>query len=154
TGVAPIQPSAPANVTPTPFPASLVAIQQPGPGSEPDPIGLKAALDVLKTPGLFDDHSGIDDLKSLRTSLADASAKAEGVKDSSSGSATPATAPSKGSAPAAGSDSGGAAPSSGKGGGGIPASDTGAAGTTGSKTNSPAPLAANAVAAPAPVSGG
>ncbi len=110
TGISPVTPSAPANVTPTTFPTSLVAIQQPQ--TEPDPIGLKAALDVLKTPGIFNDHSGIDDLKSLLTSLSDASARAAGA----GGSATPADASAKtpGAAPG-GATPGGTTPPGGGG---------------------------------------
>jgi hypothetical protein len=76
-------------VTPaaTPLPASNLAIATPP--AEPDPIGLKAALDVLKTPGIFNNLSGIDSLKGLLGSLSDAAAKVATAKKPD----TPAPAP-------------------------------------------------------------
>jgi hypothetical protein len=77
TGVSPVTPAPAPTLTPTAFPTSLVALQAPAP--EPDPIGLRAALDVLKTPGIFNNMSGIQQLQSLLTSLTDAAVKAQGM---------------------------------------------------------------------------
>lgn len=65
--------SGPGSPAPTTLPVSLVS--QASPPTEPDPIGLKAALEVLKTPGIFNNLSGIESLKGLLTSLSDAAAK-------------------------------------------------------------------------------
>jgi hypothetical protein len=91
-GISPVVPTAPPNLTPTTLPASILSIQQPPP--EPDPIGLRAALDVLKTPGIFNNMSGVQQLQQLLSSLTDAAVKAQGLglqASQSSQAPTPAT---------------------------------------------------------------
>ena len=147
-GISPVTPSAPANVTPTAFPTSLVAIQQPI--TEPDPVGLKAALDVLKTPGIFNDHSGVDDLKSLLTSLSDASARAAGVGGSTA-AAAPGGATSGGSAtPGAGKTPATPGGSGAMGGAATPGGSATPSGPAApASPGSPSPSAPSAPAAPA-----
>lgn len=62
------QPQQP-NVTPTPFPQSLVNIVNPP--NEPDPTGLAAALNVLATPNIFRDMSGQAQVADLLKRLSD-----------------------------------------------------------------------------------
>jgi len=91
TGIAPVAPTPSPTLTPTAFPASLVALQAPS--AEPDPVGLRAALDVLKTPGIFNNMSGIQQLQSLLSSLTDAAVKAQGIGLQASQADAKATAP-------------------------------------------------------------
>jgi hypothetical protein len=60
---------APTGLTPTPFPQSLVNIVNPG--SLPDPTGLANALNVLGTPNIFRDQSGMQQLGPFLGKLAD-----------------------------------------------------------------------------------
>jgi hypothetical protein len=152
TGVAPVTPSPAPTLTPTAFPSSLVALQAPP--AEPDPIGLRAALDVLKTPGIFNNMSGIQQLQSLLSSLTDAAVKAQGLglqaAQSDSKSAAPPASTTGGTPPPAG----GAPPSSSPPAAGpaapAPSAPTPDAGA-GSTTPSPAPAAPPpAPAAPPP----
>ena len=107
-------------VTATGLPASLISQAQPS--AEPDPIGLRAALDVLKTPGIFNNMTGVDQLKSLLGSLSDAAAKVAAKSDDKSGS---------GSSSGSGGSGGGAGGGKGGGGSGGPSGggDTGGSGS-------------------------
>lgn len=58
-----------ADVTPTPFPGSLVNIVNPP--SAPDPTGLAAALTAISTPGIFRDMSGQQEVAQLLERLSD-----------------------------------------------------------------------------------
>ena len=78
TGVSPQGLGSPTVLTPTAFPSSTLSVATPS--AEPDPIGLRAALDVLKTPGIFNNLSGIDQLKGLLGSLSDAASKVAAAK--------------------------------------------------------------------------
>ncbi|MEP7298392.1 MAG: hypothetical protein ABI702_19585 [Burkholderiales bacterium] len=111
----------PGSPAPTALPASLVS--QAMPVTEPDPIGLKAALEVLKTPGVFNNLSGIESLKGLLTSLSDAAAKVATKDKNSSGD--------KGSGSGSGSDPGTGTGASGSGGS---SGSTGGSGTGSSST--------------------
>lgn len=62
------------DVTPAALPANVIQITQPP--SAPDPAGLVAALDVLKTPNIFRDMSGLDDVASLLKTLSEQSSEA------------------------------------------------------------------------------
>jgi hypothetical protein len=110
TGVSPQGLGAPTILTPTALPASILSIQAPQ--AEPDPIGLKSALDALKTPGIFNNMSGIDALKGLLTSLSDAAAKVlapskpEEPSPKPNPSPTPSPNPSPGQTPPKGSTTG------------------------------------------------
>jgi hypothetical protein len=57
------------NLTPTPFPQSLVNIVNPP--AAPDPTGLAAALNVLGTPNIFRDMSGRAEVADLLKRLSD-----------------------------------------------------------------------------------
>ncbi|WP_243358735.1 hypothetical protein [Fundidesulfovibrio terrae] len=98
TGIGPVSGAVAQNLTPAGLPASLLGIQQPAPA--PDPIGLRAALDVLKTPGIFNNLSGLDQLKGLLTSLSDAAVKAQSVAAGVPAPATPAAPAQPAAAPA------------------------------------------------------
>jgi hypothetical protein len=71
--IAPVTPVTPQpqqqNLTPTPFPQSLINIVNPP--SEPDPTGLAAALNVLGTPNIFRDMSGRAEVADLLKRLSD-----------------------------------------------------------------------------------
>lgn len=100
TGIAPVAPTPSPTLTPTAFPASLVALQAPP--AEPDPVGLRAALDVLKTPGIFNNMSGVQQLQSLLSSLTDAAVKAQGIGLQASQADAKAAAPAAPPTPAGG----------------------------------------------------
>jgi hypothetical protein len=57
------------NVTPTPFPSSLVNIVNPP--TAPDPTGLGAALTAISTPNIFRDMSGRAEVADLLKKLSD-----------------------------------------------------------------------------------
>jgi hypothetical protein len=59
----------PTGLTPTPFPQSVVNIVTPG--ALPDPTGLAGALNVLGTPGIFRDQSGLQEVGALLEKLSD-----------------------------------------------------------------------------------
>lgn len=103
------------NLMPTALPSSILSIQQPAPA--PDPIGLRSALDVMKTPGIFNDMSGIAQLKDLLNTLTNAAVQAQGMGLSATQAqkGNDGSGSGKGSVP--GSTPGGAAP---KGTGGTP----------------------------------
>jgi len=68
--VTPITPSPQdVDVSPTPFPQSLVNIVNPSPA--PDPTGLGAALTLLGTPNIFRDMSGRAEVADLLKKLSD-----------------------------------------------------------------------------------
>lgn len=123
TGISPVAPGETPALTPTTLPASSLAIQQPP--AEPDPIGLRAALDVLKTPGIFNNMSGIDQLKDLLVALTDAAVKAQGMGLQAAGKSSPGTG--AGSPPAASATSPAISPTSPT---GAPASTTPEPGST------------------------
>ena len=57
------------NLSPTPFPSSIVNIVNPP--NAPDPTGLSAAMSVLGTPNLFRDMSGRPEVAAILQNLAD-----------------------------------------------------------------------------------
>jgi hypothetical protein len=59
------------SVTPSTLPSSIVNIMQPP--AAPDPVGLAAALNVLGTPNIFRDMSGLDEVSGLLDKLASGS---------------------------------------------------------------------------------
>ncbi len=67
----PVQPAArdpSTSVQPTNFPANIVNIQQPT--ALPDPVGLSAAMQVLRTPNIFRDMSASEEVQKLLSDLA------------------------------------------------------------------------------------
>ncbi len=161
TGIAPVTPQAAPNLTPTTLPASVLSIQQPAPA--PDPIGLRAALDVLKTPGIFNNMSGIQQLQGLLTTLTNAAVQAQGLSkqtaapaggQGASATTTPAVPPT--SAPTASSGTGTGGTASGTAASTSPTTDTGGAEIPATvtpqpaATPSPAPTPTPAPAIPAP----
>src|SRR5262249_34883814 len=104
--IAPVTPVTPQptqpNLTPTPFPQSLVNIVNPP--AAPDPTGLAAALGVLGTPNIFRDMSGRAEVADLLKRLSDNTigiAQAGNMArqiQSKYGSAAGATAPTGGGA--------------------------------------------------------
>ena len=94
TGVSPQGLGAPTLPTPTALPTSNLS--QAAPPAEPDPIGLRAALDVLKTPGIFNNMSGIQQLQGLLGSLSDAASKVAAAKQPPSpGGSNPTPTPTQ-----------------------------------------------------------
>jgi hypothetical protein len=61
------------SLTPSQFPANVIQITQPP--AAPDPTGLANALNVLKTPDIFRDMSGLDEVSALLGKLVDGSTK-------------------------------------------------------------------------------
>src|SRR5262249_51411616 len=61
------------NLTPAQLPSNVIQITQPA--AAPDPTGLANALAVLKTPNIFRDMSGLDEVSALLGKLADGTIK-------------------------------------------------------------------------------
>lgn len=68
TGVTPGPRGTPDTVTQGTLPQNVVQISQPP--TEPDPVGLAAALRVIGTPNIFRDMSGLQEVNSLLNTLA------------------------------------------------------------------------------------